>query len=111
MTSDLEKKLLGGTAYRIFCDELSKHLAATETLFCTAGWTEDQLKEASGRFHTIRGGAGFFKLTAIATLAGQLETMLNENSPAALVEHVEKLREIDLGLRRESSSIPAPVQS
>ena len=109
MVEDLEKKLLGGMAYRIFVDELTKHLGATQTLFKTTSWTAEELQEASGRFHTIRGGAGFFRLTKIASVAGELEKLLGENSPEDLVGQIDKLRELDSSLRNEAGTIPAPA--
>jgi len=111
MSDDLEKKLLGGTAYRIFREELTKHLDATCTLFEGTEWTPEQLREASNRFHTIKGGAGFFRLTTVATLAGRLESLLGEKGAPELATMLETLRDIDTQLRRAASEIPAPPQS
>jgi HPt (histidine-containing phosphotransfer) domain-containing protein len=111
MADDLEKKLLAGTAYRIFCDELSKHMEATRTLFITGDWTPEQLRDASNRFHTIKGGAGFFRLTSVAVLAGQLENLLGEKDTAELTQRLETLRDLDTKLRSAVSEIPAPRQS
>ena len=111
MISEIEKKLLGGTAYRIFCDELEKHLEATSTLFITTEWSPEQLEEAAARYHTIRGGAGFFNLSQLATLAGQLEKRLQGEQTEMLIAEVENLRELDRQLREVASAIPHPAKT
>ncbi len=111
MADDLEKKLLAGKAYRIFCEELQKHLEATSTMFITGDWTPEQLREASNRFHTIKGGAGFFRLTSVASLAGELENLLGDTDPADLAKMLDTLRDLDQKLRSAASEIPVPVQS
>jgi chemotaxis protein histidine kinase CheA len=108
MSEDLEKKVLTGAAYRIFMDELGKHLEATKALFASAEWSPEQLREASGRFHTIRGGAGFFRFTKLASLAGELETLLDGNSPEELANDLELLRSLSDDLRLEAESLPPP---
>jgi chemotaxis protein histidine kinase CheA len=111
MTSDFEKKLLAGAAYKIFFEELHKHLAATAPLFETTEWSPEQLKEAIGRFHTIRGSAGFFKFTTLATTAGELEVMMQEATPDELAGQIERLRLLYAQLSEAAAAIPAPVQS
>ena len=108
MSDDLEKKLLAGAAYRIFMDELTKHLDATAALFASTDWSPEQLQEASGRFHTIRGGAGFFRFTKLASLAGELETLLGGNAPEALANDLELLLSLSNDLRLEAESLPPP---
>ncbi len=110
MTSDFEKKLLAGAAYKIFFEELQKHLAATSTLFDSTEWSPEQLKEAVGRFHTIRGSAGFFKFTTLATSAGELEVMLQQATSSDLVGQVDRLRTLYKQLSDAAAVIPAPQQ-
>jgi hypothetical protein len=33
MSEDFEKKMLAGVAYRMFCEELQRHLSASSTFF------------------------------------------------------------------------------
>jgi chemotaxis protein histidine kinase CheA len=113
MADDFEKKLLAGAAYRIFHEELFKHLAATELFMQALGTgceqSSDQLREASGRYHTIRGGAGFFQFTRIAALAGELETKIGESSSGLIVAQLQTLCDLDAELRREAAALPAPA--
>jgi HPt (histidine-containing phosphotransfer) domain-containing protein len=109
MSEDLEKKLLAGSAYRIFFDELQKHITATRSSFEGEGWTEDSMQEAMGRFHTIKGGAGFFKLTKLAELAGLLETAIQGDSLEELRERALELRELNYELQKVAAEIPPPA--
>lgn len=78
MDDDIEMRLLRGSAYRIFFEELHKHLDQTRHI---SEWSalpgSDTVYEACARFHTIKGGAGFFQLKDIALLAGRLEDLLH----------------------------------
>ena len=111
MTSDLEKKLLAGTAYKIFFDELQKHINATRAVFDGESWSDELLKEAMGRFHTIRGGAGFFKLSKLSELAGKLEVALQSSGGAELVSRAAELRELNTALQNEAAVVPLPANS
>jgi chemotaxis protein histidine kinase CheA len=111
MTSDLEKKLLAGTAYKIFFDELQKHINATRAVFDGESWNDDLLREAMGRFHTIRGGAGFFKLSKLSELAGKLEVALQSGSVAELIPRAAELRELNAALQSEAAIVPLPASS
>jgi HPt (histidine-containing phosphotransfer) domain-containing protein len=111
MTSDFEKKLLAGAAYKIFFEELQKHISATATLFESTDWSPEQLKEAIGRFHTIRGSAGFFKFTTLAKTAGELEVLLQEQGSAGLAGRLDHLRSLYKQLSDAAAAIPAPQQS
>ena len=106
MTSDLEKKMLAGAAYRIFYEEVQKHMAAGQILI---GATVDpkECKEMSMRFHTIRGGAGFFQLKEISELATKLEKMLL--MPDANI-NLDEARGIFRQLEVLVRGMPAPVQ-
>lgn len=109
MTSDLEKKLLAGTAYKIFFDELQKHINATRAVFDGESWNDELLKEAMGRFHTIRGGAGFFKLSKLSELAGKLEVALQSGGAPDLMPRATELRELHAALQHEAAIVPLPA--
>lgn len=109
MSEDLEKKLLGGVAYRMFCEELHKHLSAAESFFAADPWTVEVLQEMSGRFHTIRGAAGFFKLVEVASIAGELEKALVAGSPSEVSAQGEYLRERYHKLREVAATLPRPA--
>ena len=110
MTSDFEAKLLAGAAYKIFFEELSKHLEATATLFDTTEWSAEEVKQAIGRFHTIRGSAGFFKFTTLAATAGELEVTMQGRAADELAGQINLLRELYRKLTEAASTIPAPAQ-
>lgn len=108
MSDDLEKKLLAGAAYRIFFDELKKHVAATRTVF-DGELADDNLKEAMGRFHTIRGGAGFFKFSMISELAGKLECALQDSTTEQVALRREELQAFNEALAKEADKLPPPA--
>lgn len=77
-SSGLPKEILEG-AYRIFIDEITEHLTATEFVLNDFDRTDQlKLKDAKSRFHKIRGGAGFFGLSEIENVATDLETSMND---------------------------------
>jgi len=110
MTSDFEKKLLAGAAYRIFFEETSKHVSEVRPFFASSSWSADQIQVATGRFHTIKGGAGFFQLKAVAAAAGELEGSLKKLSPDGVPDHFESLRALYDTLCRAVADMPAPSQ-
>lgn len=67
-------------AYRLFVEELDKHLlhalshVSSDQLMVTA----QQAHDLGANFHTIRGGAGFFGLKDIAQTAQSLEEHLGD---------------------------------
>ncbi len=63
------------TAYKIFLEELIKHLANTKELLAhPEPLNSDQIRIVGSAFHTIKGGAGFFGLNEIADQAGVIES-------------------------------------
>ena len=76
MTSNTEFCLITSTAYRIFVEELAKHLTKADQVLGNEQAQAEDLRDASNSFHTIRGGAGFFGLSDIAKIAGELEKFL-----------------------------------
>jgi HPt (histidine-containing phosphotransfer) domain-containing protein len=109
MSEDLEKKLLGGVAYKMFCAEVEKHLSAADVFFGQESWTADALQEMSGRFHTIRGAAGFFKLVEVAAISGELEKALIADGPSKVFAQSDYLREQYSKLKEAAARLPQPA--
>jgi len=81
-----EMHILSPTAYRLFVEELAKHLAdATSTFARAQQATKDDLVRLGARFHTIKGGAGFFGFDRIAELAATLEERFNAKDAATFI--------------------------
>ena len=78
----------GSPAYRLFLEELDRHLlhalghVSSDSLCVTA----TQARELAANFHTIRGGAGFFGLSDIAQTAKSLEEHLFEVADGAALD-------------------------
>jgi chemotaxis protein histidine kinase CheA len=108
MVDSLEDKLLAGAAYRIFVEEVAKHLSALDNFFHQSSWTEEHLRAASARYHTLRGGAGFFKLTEVSRIAGELEVALREASVEDFMSDLQRFAELDGALRKVAQGIPQP---
>jgi len=106
MTEDIEKKLLAGAAYSIFFEEVQRHIASSKILERDA-LTVEERKELSMRFHTIKGGAGFFKMKALSEHAGKLETLLmSPGTQGCFPEARELYKEIC----EIAKSMPEPVK-
>ena len=69
---------LDSPAYRLFIEELERHLCAAELQLNPQSplVSNDQARKLSASFHTIRGSAGFFGLASIAQTAQALEEHL-----------------------------------
>jgi chemotaxis protein histidine kinase CheA len=102
-------KVLRGPAYTIFFGEVQKHLAGVTVLFEGVELTAPQITEAVGRFHTIRGGAGFFKLVEVASIAGKLEQGLKGLDPAQLHERRAEIDQLIAELRTAVAAMPEPT--
>ena len=95
-------------AYAIFVAEVEKHLAtlgavlAAETVLTAA-----ELKDARIRLHTIKGGAGFFTLTEIARLAGELEEVCKQPPSEVEKSRLHLRQSIDM-LKKMAAAMPAP---
>ena len=110
MESTAGKNFFSGKAYRLFVEELATHLTAAAASFsddhiCSA----TELRQLSSRFHTIKGGAGFFGLTDVQDLAGKLEDTLGVLSPSCLKTKPE-LCAIFEALKSISARLPTPAQ-
>ena len=68
--------LITSAAYKLFIEELERHLCDAKSIMETsATLNDDQRKKLGAAFHTIRGGAGFFKLSEISLVAQDLEEL------------------------------------
>lgn len=107
-SSDLEAKLLRGAAYRIFFEEVQRHVDGITTLCNRADLSSQEVAEAAGRFHTIKGGAGFFKLVELAGVAGALENGLKGVEAAHAREKLSELEPLLARLRAAVAALPKP---
>lgn len=77
MSFTLPDSLLKSAAFKLFLEEIAKHMsAATERIKTGAALNADECKRLGAAFHTIRGSAGFFNLQDLSRLAEQLEAKL-----------------------------------
>ena len=102
-TSDLPPEILNG-AYKIFVDEVHRHLTETRIAFSEVELPRPDLKATTVRFHQIRGGAGFFGLDDIEKTACEIEMILKALSETGEGE-VSALRELYHQLEEHVSKI------
>ncbi len=105
-TSDLPPEILNG-AYKIFVEEVRRHLSETRIAFYDGELPSPDLKATTGRFHQIRGGAGFFGLDEIENTAREIEKILKSLSDSE-GEEVTTLRALYLKLEEHVSNISKP---
>lgn len=75
----MKNSVRSGKAYALFVAELEKYLdLARGMIGKSCQLSESELFRLSAAFHTIKGGSGFFGLTELAMLSGQLETLFND---------------------------------
>jgi len=100
-------KLLNSPAYRMFIEELDKHLKTASTVLSelagNSALNTEQRTRLSTAFHTIRGGAGFFALSEIALCARTLEEKLGT---APVGNDTEEIRKLVHGLMEMALSLP-----
>ena len=95
-------------AYSIFVSEVKRHIEGLEGLFSRTGAnTEAELKEARISAHRLKGGAGFFGLTALGEVAATLEVAIEKYSPSEL----EKIQNLIKTLHGLTDKMPAPKAS
>lgn len=100
--------LMGGKAYRIFYDELHKHLKSVQFIVVDEELPPlDEHGRFSAVFHTIKGGAGFFGLKNIAQIAGDLEKILGATDPNS--KNYEQIKSLLVSLQDLGSALPEPV--
>lgn len=97
-------------AYKIFISELETHLTeASEILAEGEVLSEEQAESLQRRFHTVKGGAGFFGLTEIARVAGTLEDMLVDAS-ASVITQLDTIKGLIHELEESALKIPSPKE-
>lgn len=78
----------------MYVAETAQHLKEARELFSDKRvLSEEELYKAMARFHTIKGGAGFFGFHDIAKVAGKLELLLKE-SPEQVFAKTEIVRSL-----------------
>lgn len=101
--------LISGKAYRIFLTEFEKHIEHFDRFL--AGEIQrstESLAQASARFHTIKGGSGFFGFDEIAKAAGKLEVLLQRPS-SALEKSWEEVEVTYSELKHAAKQLPVPT--
>ena len=79
-------------AYKIFLEELLKHLANAQAIFASDSEIDsEKIRIVGSAFHTIKGGAGFFGLSEVANLAGEIEGYFLKNNGDFSVEHAQRM--------------------
>lgn len=104
-------------AYRVFLEELKKHFGVLTQISAefhapgqtarSAEETEKIRRSLQHKFHTIRGGAGFFQLDSIVSIAAEGETLFASLAGKDLILKAlgEKLPVLVERLREESEKI------
>jgi len=88
-------------AYSVYLNESVQHLQEIQTLLSSQKPSKEELTRAAVRFHTIRGGAGFFGLTTILQLARALEELAKQKE----FESSEDLNHLKRALAQLQSEI------
>lgn len=70
---------LSSEVYRIYRLELEQHIERLQLMAKEDFLVPDCVLEARTRFHTIRGGAGFFGFSQLVEIAGQMEKKAAQN--------------------------------
>lgn len=104
MESVLPEKVLNMRAYHVFVEELSKHLKFIRENIIKEPLPDEASRILAARFHTIKGGAGFFGLNQLMQLASELETELLRINPNLSETTVEKISQFE----QLASQVPAP---
>jgi chemotaxis protein histidine kinase CheA len=101
---------LKGKAYGIFVTELARHLSRAHEMFGPGAVapSRDEIAAAAVSFHTIRGGAGFFGLSEIASIAGNLEKLL-QRPDFDMAREISGIRGSLENLAALAKKMPAPV--
>lgn len=111
MSAQKPNSLISGNAYRLFVDELSRHVEnARKTFFMDQPPAQDDLIRARTDFHTIRGGAGFFGLDEIAKCAAEIEKACKEPLGQLAVQ-IDAVRDMILEIERLVSEAPVPLKN
>lgn len=103
-----EFDLLSSQAYRLFLGELADHLAHAD-VSCASNQALNQanLEDLSRRFHTIKGGAGFFGLKEIAAASAGLESLFKKPLTAVIDAQAQIHSQLEL-LQQARANLPQP---
>ena len=99
MTQSTKQELLNGKAYGLFFQEYRTRLDSLETAI-SAGISSADQADWKLKFHTLKGGAGFFGFERVYQIAATLESLCAQSSTfgasevAQVASFLEELREI-----------------
>lgn len=103
-----DDKLIASGAYKLFFEELHKHLETASSVLSGAPSSIDESRLILGAaFHTIRGSAGFFGLSQIAKISHELEDLLLTEESKAPVK-IKKVKSLVDELQTLVSQLPNP---
>lgn len=89
-------------AYSVYLNESVQHLQEIQTLLFSHKPSKEELTRAAVRFHTIRGGAGFFGLNSIRQLAKVLEELTKHEQ----LDDMSRLQLVLEQLQAEIATLP-----
>lgn len=100
--------LISSQAYRLFLAELADHLSQAG-LFCADSQALNQanLADLSRRFHTVKGGAGFFGFKEIAVASAGLEALFQKPLTAVIESHAHIQAQLKF-LQQAMAELPQP---
>ena len=102
---EIQLRVICEKAYRIFRDELAKHLHSFDAFLERAKQGKvPEARKFSSVFHTIKGGAGFFGLTEIYEISGRLEDLL-EKDDLAISSSLDQVRSLFAKLKDASQEL------
>lgn len=106
----MSKKLHKTRAYRLFLDELAAYLAEAKQNICLTEIVNEKFcREAARNFHTLKGGAGFFGLSAVAEYSANLEAIFKKPLEQMVCE-MDQARRYILELEQMKEDLPPPIK-
>ena len=108
MIDNHQKRILAGKAYRLFNQEVLRHLSEVQELHAESR-DASVLNEIAERMHKVKGGAGFFGLNEMARIAGYLEHSLKDPNLSAEQKRAELDAELS-SLKIEAGKMPPPQE-
>ena len=95
-------------AYSVYFSEAHQHLKELKGVFeGNEDPSSETLKQASTRFHTLKGGAGFFGLSDVSKVAGFLEKKIIEPD-FSYQQSITEVKERFLELQKLIEGMPKP---
>ncbi len=96
-------------AYAIFRSESAGQLGRSKEILARLPHLGDaELAELRVVFHRFKGGAGFFGLTRLSEVAGELECLVKQGPPG-LVGKTEQIQILMASLEDQIEHLPSPV--